>query len=113
VGIEGALGDEFVEIANTGTAEADLSGWKLVYRSGTGTSDVSLGTLADAGSGSVLPLRRLGLLGRPPGRQVLLGGPRLGCGRSRDPSAATMGGTRARRSLRSFAISTRKCSVSR
>lgn len=47
VGIEGALGDEFVEIANTGTAAADLSGWKLVYRSGAGTSDVSLGTLAD------------------------------------------------------------------
>jgi hypothetical protein len=47
VGVEGALGDEFVEIANTGTATADLSGWKLVYRSGAGTSDVSLGTLAD------------------------------------------------------------------
>jgi hypothetical protein len=47
VGIEGALGDEFVEIANTGTAAADISGWKLVYRSGAGTSDVSLGTLAD------------------------------------------------------------------
>ena len=47
VGVEGALGDEFVEIINTGTAAADLSGWKLVYRSGAGTSDVSLGTLAD------------------------------------------------------------------
>ena len=47
VGIEGALGDEFVEIANTGTVAADLSSWKLVYRSGAGTSDVSLGTLAD------------------------------------------------------------------
>ena len=32
---------------NVGTAAADLSGWKLVYRSGAGTSDVSLGTLAD------------------------------------------------------------------
>jgi Lamin Tail Domain len=47
VGVEGALGDEFVEIANTGTAASDLAGWKLVYRSGAGTSDVSLGTLAD------------------------------------------------------------------
>ena len=47
VGVEGALGDEFVEIVNTGTAAAELSGWKLVYRSGAGTSDVSLGTLAD------------------------------------------------------------------
>jgi hypothetical protein len=50
VGIEGALGDEFVEIVNAGTATADLSGWKLVYRSGAGTSDVSLGTLADGTS---------------------------------------------------------------
>ena len=47
VGTEGALGDEFVEIANAGTGAADISGWKLVYRSGAGTSDVSLGTLAD------------------------------------------------------------------
>jgi lamin tail-like protein len=47
VGVEGALGDEFVEIVNTGTGPADLSGWRLVYRSGAGTSDVSLGTLAD------------------------------------------------------------------
>ena len=47
VGVEGALGDEFVELVNTGTAAADLSGWKLVYRSGAGTSDVSLGTLGD------------------------------------------------------------------
>jgi hypothetical protein len=38
-------GDEFVEIANTGTASADLSGYKLVYRSAAGTSDVSLATI--------------------------------------------------------------------
>lgn len=50
VGVEGQLGDEFVEIVNAGTAAADLSGWKLVYRSGAGTSDVSLGTLADGTS---------------------------------------------------------------
>jgi hypothetical protein len=47
VGIEGTLGDEFVEIANASTAVADLSGWKLVYRSAAGTRDVSLGTIAD------------------------------------------------------------------
>lgn len=47
VGVEGALGNEFVEIVNAGTATADLSGWKLVYRSAAGTSDVSLGTLPD------------------------------------------------------------------
>jgi Lamin Tail Domain/Collagen triple helix repeat (20 copies) len=37
--------DEFVELANTGTASADIGGWKLVYRSATGTTDVALVTL--------------------------------------------------------------------
>jgi lamin tail-like protein len=46
-GTEGALTDEFVEVVNVGTEPADLSGYKLVYRSGAGTSDVSLGTLPD------------------------------------------------------------------
>jgi hypothetical protein len=46
-GVGGALTDEFVEIANTGTEAADLSGYRLVYRSAAGTSDVSLGTLPD------------------------------------------------------------------
>ena len=32
---------------NTVTAAADLSGWKIVYGWGAGTSDVSLGTLGD------------------------------------------------------------------
>ena len=43
VGVEGALGDEFVEIVNVGDSVADLSGWRLVYRSGAGTTDNSLG----------------------------------------------------------------------
>lgn len=47
VGTEGALGDEFVEIVNVGGSTADLSGWKLVYRSSAGTTDSSLGTLPD------------------------------------------------------------------
>lgn len=47
VGVEGALGDEFVELVNVGATTADLSGWRLAYRSGAGTSDVSLGTLPD------------------------------------------------------------------
>jgi hypothetical protein len=47
-GTEGALADEFVELVNTGSEPADLSGYRLVYRSATGTSDVSLGTLPDA-----------------------------------------------------------------
>ncbi len=46
-GVTGAASNEFVEIANTGTAAADLSGWKLVYRSAAGTSDVVLSTVAD------------------------------------------------------------------
>lgn len=46
-GVEGALTDEFVEIFNPGIAAADLSGYRLVYRSATGTSDVSLVTVAD------------------------------------------------------------------
>lgn len=46
-GVEGALTDEFVEIVNVGATAVDLSGYKLVYRSAAGTSDVSLGTLPD------------------------------------------------------------------
>ncbi len=40
--------DEFVELANTGTAPADIGGWKLVYRSATGTTDVALATVPAA-----------------------------------------------------------------
>jgi hypothetical protein len=47
-GTEGALADEFVELVNMGTEPADLSGYRLVYRSAMGTSDVSLSTLPDA-----------------------------------------------------------------
>ena len=39
--------DEFVELFNAGTAPADLSGYKLVYRSGAGSSDVSLATIPE------------------------------------------------------------------
>lgn len=46
-GVEGALTDEFVEIFNSGSEPADISGYRLVYRSATGTSDVSLVTVAD------------------------------------------------------------------
>ena len=44
-GSTGSAADEFVEIVNVGTASADLSGFKLVYRSATGTSDVNLATV--------------------------------------------------------------------
>ena len=49
-GVTGAASNEFVEIVNTGTAAADLSGWKLVYRSAAGTSDVVLATVAEGTS---------------------------------------------------------------
>jgi hypothetical protein len=46
-GVTNAASDEFVEIVNAGTAAADLSGWKLVYRSASGTSDIVLATIPD------------------------------------------------------------------
>jgi hypothetical protein len=39
--------DEFAELYNAGSSPADLSGFKLVYRSGAGTSDVALGSIPD------------------------------------------------------------------
>jgi hypothetical protein len=37
--------DEFVELVNAGASSVDIGGYKLVYRSGAGTSDVSLATI--------------------------------------------------------------------
>ena len=51
-GVTGAASNEFVEIANVGTAAADVSGFKLAYRSASGTSDVSLATIP---SGTTIP----------------------------------------------------------
>jgi hypothetical protein len=45
-GITGSAQNEFVEIYNGGTAPADLGGYRLVYRSSAGTSDIGLGTIA-------------------------------------------------------------------
>jgi hypothetical protein len=39
--------DEFVEIVNVGSSPADLSAYKLAYRSGAGTSDVTLATIPE------------------------------------------------------------------
>ena len=44
-GITGAASNEFVELFNGGSSAVDLSGYKLVYRSSAGTSDVTLGTI--------------------------------------------------------------------
>ena len=46
-GTSASATDEFVELFNAGTSPADLSGFKLAYRSGAGTSDVSLATIPD------------------------------------------------------------------
>ena len=47
-GTSGSATDEFVELVNAGTSPVDLSGFKVAYRSGAGTSDVSLATIPDA-----------------------------------------------------------------
>jgi hypothetical protein len=39
--------DEFVELFNAGASPAALGGYKLVYRSGAGTSDIALGSIPD------------------------------------------------------------------
>jgi hypothetical protein len=41
-GTSSALTDEFVELVNTGSSPADVGDYRLVYRSGAGTSDVLL-----------------------------------------------------------------------
>lgn len=59
-GIAGAGANEFIEVVNTGSAAADISGWKLVYRSAAGASDVVLATVPD---GTVLAAGGLYLFG--------------------------------------------------
>jgi hypothetical protein len=54
-GASGSATGEFVEIVNSGTLAADVGGFRLVYRSATGTSDSVLatipsGTTLDAGA---------------------------------------------------------------
>lgn len=44
-GLTGAASNEFVELYNGSSSAVDLSGYKLVYRSSAGTSDVTLGTI--------------------------------------------------------------------
>jgi hypothetical protein len=75
--------DEFIELANTGTAAADISGWKVVYRSATGTTDVALVTVPAATS-------------LTPGGFYLLGGASYGGAQAPDqsfsPGLASTGG---------------------
>ena len=44
-GVTGALTDEFVELVNGGTTAVDAGGFKVVYRSASGTSDTALATI--------------------------------------------------------------------
>ena len=44
-GVTSAATNEFVELYNSGTTPVDASGYKVVYRSASGTSDTTLATL--------------------------------------------------------------------
>jgi hypothetical protein len=44
-GTTGAAADEFVELFNAGASAVDVGGWKVVYRSASGTSDTTLDTI--------------------------------------------------------------------
>ena len=44
-GTASSAADEFVELSNTGGTAADIGGWKVVYRSASGTSDTTLATI--------------------------------------------------------------------
>ena len=44
-GTAGAATDEFVELVNPGTGAADVGGFRVVYRSGSGTTDVVLAAI--------------------------------------------------------------------
>jgi Lamin Tail Domain/Collagen triple helix repeat (20 copies) len=44
-GTTGSAADEFVELVNPAQATANVGGYRLVYRSGTGTADVVLATI--------------------------------------------------------------------
>jgi hypothetical protein len=51
-GTAGSATDEFVELVNPGSVAADVGGFRLVYRSGAGTTDVLLATIP---AGTTIP----------------------------------------------------------
>jgi Lamin Tail Domain/Collagen triple helix repeat (20 copies) len=59
-GTTGSAADEFVELSNTGSTAVEIGGWKVVYRSASGTSDTTLATIP---TGMTLPARGFYLLG--------------------------------------------------
>jgi hypothetical protein len=59
-GVSGAATNEFVELVNAGASPSDIGGFKVVYRSASGTSDTTLATLPP---GALLASGGLYLLG--------------------------------------------------
>jgi hypothetical protein len=59
-GTASSAADEFVELSNTGGTAADIGGWKVAYRSASGTSDTTLATIP---AGTTLPAGGFYLLG--------------------------------------------------
>jgi collagen type I alpha len=59
-GVTSAATNEFVELYNAGTTSVDVSGYKVVYRSASGTSDTTLATLP---AGTTLAVGAFYLLG--------------------------------------------------
>ena len=49
-GTSGAAANEFIELVNTGSSSANVGGFKVVYRSASGTSDTVLATIPDGTS---------------------------------------------------------------
>jgi len=59
-GSSGAASNEFVELVNAGSSAADVGGFKVAYRSSTGTSDITLATIP---AGTSIPAGGFYLLG--------------------------------------------------
>jgi hypothetical protein len=59
-GSTGAASNEFVELVNAGSSAADVGGFKVAYRSATGTSDITLATIP---AGTSIPAGGFYLLG--------------------------------------------------
>jgi hypothetical protein len=75
-GVGGAATNEFVELVNAGSSPSDVGGFKVVYRSATGSSDTTLATLP---AGTTLA----------PGAFYLLGGSGYAGGTAPDQSFGT------------------------
>jgi len=76
-GTAASAADEFVELVNAGSTAADIGAWKVVYRSATGTTDVTLATVP---AGTTVPAGGFYLLGgsaysaSPPADQAFASG---------------------------------------